>query len=173
MFEMSMADQVGKFVNFNLRPEKHGDSNVPGADLKISFTSSNTMLADLHPSLKTFLFRAPEPGEMDMVDQASDGELPLNRLRFGSSVKSIRWNHEIVGAKFVVHYGTGGKSNITLDETTIDGFVIEPMDGGSVVITFRVKCNPDETSIAKLATLMGGEIEFSMTPPHDSLQEAA
>lgn len=54
-----------------------------------------------------------------------------------------------------------------MTDTTVDGFVIEPMDGGSVVLSFRVKCNPDEKQVGKLSTLMGGQIEFSLVPPED------
>lgn len=80
-----------------------------------------------------------------------------------------------MGAELTVHYGTGGKSDITLEDCTVDGFALEPMDGGTVVITFRVKCNPDEKAVGKLSTLMGGEIEFSLVPPEDAdtLREAA
>lgn len=82
----------------------------------------------------------------------------------------IKWDHEIVGATLIVHYGTGGKSDIVLEDCTIDGFVLEAMEGGSVVITFRAKCNPDEKAVGKLSRLMGGEIEFSLSSPADSQQ---
>ncbi|MCZ4330742.1 hypothetical protein [Castellaniella denitrificans] len=161
---LSLAQQVGQFTNFNLRTEKHGPDNVPGADLKVTTTLSNDVLAEFHPTLKSMLFRKPNPGEEDLVDKA--GEAGETRLRFGSNINAIRWVHQIVGAGFTVHYGTG-KSDIELTDTTIDGFVIEPMDGGSVVVSFRVKCNPDEKQVGKLSTLMGGEIEFSLVPPED------
>jgi len=71
-----------------------------------------------------------------------------------------------VGAQFTIHYGTG-KHDIEFSDTTIDGFEFEPMDGGSVVVTFRVKCSPNEKQGGQLFTLMGNEIEFTLTPPAD------
>lgn len=163
---LNLDHQIGQFTNFNPRPEKHGPESVPGADLKISMTVSNDVLSEFHPTLKSMLFREPNPGEEDLVDKAATGEPELNRLRFGNNVNSIRWASKIVGAEFTIHYGIG-KSDIVLTDTTVDGWEIEPMDGGSVVITFRVKCSPNEKQGGQLFTLMGGEIEFSLVPPED------
>jgi len=161
---LSLDHQVGQFTNFNTRSEKHGPENVPGADLRIAMTVSNDVLSEFHPTLKSMLFREPNPDEEDLVDKA--GEPGLTRLRFGNKVGALKWTDKIVGADFTVHYGTG-KSDIALTEATVDGFELEPMDGGSVVISFRVKCSPDEKPAGKLFTLMGNEIEFTLTPPED------
>lgn len=171
---LALQNQTGQFLNLNLRPEKHGDENVPGADLKLSITAPSDILAEFHPSLRSLLFRAPEADEQDLVDQTHEAPSE-SRLRFGSRLHVIKWDAEIVGASLTVHYGTGGKSDIALDDVTVDSFSIEPMDGGSVVLTFRVKCNPDEKAVGKLSTLMGNEIEFSLVPPEDAdtLREVA
>lgn len=162
---LDLDRQTGQLVNMNLRAEKHGDENVTGVDLQISIRVSNDVLSEFHPSLKASFYRAPDPGEMDMVEtaDAENATLALTRLAFGSKVGAIKWNEEFTNATTTVHYGTGGKSDIVLDDTTIDKFVFELMDGGTVMITFRVKCTPDEKQIAKLAGLIGGEIEFSLT----------
>jgi len=164
---LTLEHQTGQFTNFNPRPEKHGPDTVPGADLKITMTVSNDLLAEFHPTLKSMLFREPNPDEQDLVEKAVVGERDLTRLRFGNHVNAIRWASEIVGADLTIHYGTGGKSDIELTDVTVDGFVFEPMDGGSVVVTFRVKCSPNEKQGGQLFTLMGGEIEFTLAPPED------
>lgn len=161
---LSLDHQIGQFTNFNPRTEKHGPESVPGADLKIMMTVSNDVLSEFHPTLKSMLFREPEAGEEDLVDKA--GAPGLTRLRFGNRVGSIKWAQDIVGADLTIHYGTG-RDNIELSDVTVDSWVIEPMDGGSVVMTFRVKCNPNEQQGGKLFTLMGGEIEFSLVPPEE------
>jgi len=173
---LELDHQTATFANLNLRPEKHGDENVPGADLKLQMTVSNDILAHFHPSLRSALFRAPHEGEADLVDnaQAADGQpANLSRLVFGNRLHALKWDAEIVGATATVHYGTGGKSDIVLEDSTVDGFVIEPMDGGSVVISMRVKCSPDEKAVGKLSRLMGNEIEFSLVPPEAGALAAA
>lgn len=165
---LAFQRQTAQFNSFNLRAEKHGDKNVPGADLKMSVTTPNDTLGEFHPTLKSFLFRKPDPAEMDLADKAQEGGPTESRLRFGNKVHAIKWAADLVGATLTVHYGTGGKSDVTLHDVTVDGFEIQPMDGGSVVLAFRVKCNPDEKAVGKLSTLMGGEIEFSLAPPEDT-----
>ncbi len=164
MFELSR--QTGILNNLNLRAEKHGDENVTGADIKVAIKVSNDVLSELHPSLKSAFYRKPLPGEMDLADKGED-DLPLNRLVFGSRIAGVKWDWDIVGAAFTVHFGTGGKSDVELDDVTVDGFALTFMDGGTVAMSFRVKCDPDEKQIAKLAMLIGNEIEFSMQPPAD------
>lgn len=159
--------QTGVLTSLNLRAENHGDEKKSGADMKVTIKVSNDLLSEFHPRLKSSFYREPHPGEMDLADQANaeNGELPLSRLLFGSKVSGLRWSHEIVGVTTTVHYGTGGKSDIVMDETTVDGFAFEFFDGGSVGISFRIKCYPDEKQIGKLANLIGHEIEFSLEPP--------
>lgn len=161
---LDLERQTGTLTNLNLRTEKHGDENVPGVDIKICIKVSNDTLPEFHSRLKSSFYRAPDPSEMDMVDeaQAQEGAMPLTRLIFGSKVAGLKWNDEFLNVTTIVHYGTGGKSDIVLEDTTIDGLVFEFMDGGTVQILFRVKCNPDEKQIGKLAALNGGEIEFSL-----------
>jgi len=168
-----LSHQTAQFINLNVRVEKHGDENAPGADIKCSIKVPNDVLSEFHQSLKGVFYRAPEPGEMDMVDKAADEPLALTRLRFGSYADSLSWRDEIVGALFTVHYGTGGKSDVNLDDVTVDNFRFDFMDGGTTMITFRVKCNPDEKQIGKLYGLIGGEIEISLEPPRDAMEAAA
>lgn len=166
---LDLDHQTGQLANMNLRAEKHGDKNVSGVDLKVSIRVSNDMLSEFHPRLKAAFYREPDPGEMDMVEtaEAEGGAPALTRLAFGSKVGAIKWSDEFANVITTVHYGTGGKSDIVLDDTTIDGWVFELMDGGTVQITFRVKCVPDEQQIGKLAGLIGGEIEFSLSQADD------
>ncbi|HCP79398.1 MAG: hypothetical protein CML16_03235 [Pusillimonas sp.] len=165
---LTFDNQTGQLNNLNLRAEKHGEESVTGADLKIHINVSNDFLSEFHPTLKSSFYRKPHPGEMDLLDQ-SEQEPSLNRLIFGNRISGFKWDFDVVGATFIIHFGTGGKSDLVLDEATIDGFQITLMDGGTIGLTFRVKCDPDEKQIAKLAFLIGHEIEFSMEPPQDSI----
>lgn len=80
---LALEKQTGQFQNFNLRPEKHGDENVPGADLKISFTDGNGVLSEFHPVLRSFLYKqeeSPDQAEMPVGD-ARDARQLLPKLQ--------------------------------------------------------------------------------------------
>ena len=163
--DLTLTRQNGILINLNLRAEKHGDKNVTGADLSVSVTLSNDYLAEFHPTLKAAFYRAPHPSEMDLAEQADSENPALTRLVFGSKIEGLSWRQEITGAHFTVHFGTGGKSDIKLPDVVADSFKLTFLDGGSVKITFRIKCLPDEKQIGKLSLLIGNEIEFSLVPP--------
>lgn len=70
----------------------------------------------------------------------------------------------------LIGFGLGGASDIELDPADVDGFAAELMEGGSVVITFRVKCHPSGEQIKKLYEVLGNEITISITPAQEKQQ---
>jgi len=156
---MQLIQQTVTLANLNVRPEKHGEENVGGADLKITFTDSNELLSEFHPTLRSFLYKADE----------SQGHLPgqegaLTMRRFGDLVAGFRLKHELKGATVVIGFGLGGSSDIELDTVDVDHYSIELMEGGSVAYSFRVKCNPTGEQVSRLYEVMGGEIDMTVTP---------
>lgn len=157
----SLERQKATFANLNLRAEKHGDENIPAADLHFTVVASNDVLSEFDPELKSAFYRKPRSGEQDELD-VSPGYLP--KLRF-PKMGGWKWEYEITGGLLTVHYGTGGRSDIALDMKKVDAFKFNPMDGGSVEISFRVRCAPDEKQVGKLSRLIKDEIEISLEPP--------
>lgn len=165
---LELQNQTGQFVNFNLRPEKHGDENVPGADLKIQITASNDILAEFHPSLKASLYRAPHNDEGDMADQADTrlddpGYLPC--LKYPNMKNKVSLADKIVGAKVTVHHGIGGKSDLVLDDCTVDKFQFDPQEGGTVVVSLNVACTPSNNQAGELHAKQDQDVVITITPP--------
>lgn len=172
MISFSLDHQSCTLVNLNTRAELHGEDREPAADLKLSWTTGNDLLAEFHPSLRSALFREPDANDVqpELLDEAG----ALSKVRF-PQLGALKWDASIIGAEVVVHYGTSGKSDIVLGEATVDGFSFDLQDGGSVTCTMRVRCHPDEKQIGKLYTLIQREVEVSITPPEadEKLKEAA
>ncbi|WP_063588375.1 hypothetical protein [Achromobacter ruhlandii] len=159
----SITEQVALLAHINVRTERHGEEPAGAADLKISFTDGNGVLSEFHPVLRSFLYKQEES-----PDQA---EMPVGEAltvrRFGDLIEKLRLKHELVGAKVLIGFGLGGASDIELDPADVDGFAAEIMEGGSVVITFRVKCHPSGEQVKKLYEVLGNEITISITPAVD------
>jgi hypothetical protein len=160
----SLDQQTTKFTKWNARSEFNGDTSVPASDMMIAYSGPNTVLSDFDPTLRSFLYRAPHPGEMDLADQGQDPDEPT-RLRFPKMKNEIKWEHQIVGATVTVEYGTGGPSSILMADCTLDSFVFDPQDGGTVNMKFRIQCHPDSAQASKLYELNGNEITLSINPP--------
>jgi hypothetical protein len=157
---LTLEKQKAKLTSLNPRAEKHGDENVPAADLKFTFDAPNTILSEFHPELKSSFYRKADAS--DAQGELVDGPGHLPKLRF-PRVPGIKWDGDMVGAALTVHYGTGGKSDIEL-EVDVDGFSFDFKDGGTVTTSFRAKAKPDDKEIAKLYRLIQCEVDISLAP---------
>ena len=155
---LTLEKQKAKLASLNLRTELHGDERVPAADLKFSFDAPNELLSEFDPALKSSFYRKPDAqdAQAEMLD--TPGYLP--KLRF-PRIPSIKWDAEMTGAELVVHYGTGGRSDIVL-ACDVDGFAFELKDGGTVSASFRAKAKPDDKQVAKLYGLIQAEVDISL-----------
>jgi len=152
------------FAHFNARSELNGDERVPAADLKIQTTIPNTLLDGFHPELCAALY---------LFDGAQD-DLPnieqARKVRRFHDLAAFPWGGSIVGARVTLHIGVTGDQDVELVECTIDKFVIEALEGGSVKIAFRIKCEPSEHDAGKLYTLSQKLIELSIECPSAETQ---
>ncbi|MAO52153.1 MAG: hypothetical protein CML16_14895 [Pusillimonas sp.] len=169
----SIENQTANFNSWNPRTELHGEERVPAADIKVDMAVSNDILSMFDPTLKSLLYREPHAGESDLVDQADDAP-QLSRLRFPKIKNSIQWNYELVGATVIIHNGLSGpKSDIELDDCTVDKFVFDPQDGGTVHVSMRIQCKPSEKQAGRLYELNGNTIELTIRPPEAEASLAA
>lgn len=150
-------------VNFNARSEMHGEERAPAADLKLSMDAPNDVLAEFDPALKSSLYRRPDGNDSQAELLDVPGYLP--KLRF-PKMGGFGWDEKIVGATLTIHWGANDRSQILLTDCIVDRFAFEPADGGTVQLSFRVACHPDEKQAGKLYTLTQSSVEISLAPPN-------
>ena len=154
-----------KLTSFNARAENHGDEKKPAADIKIEAILPNDVLSEFHPTLKSLLYHKDanaQPG--DLVDQTradEPGWLPNRRF---PKLGPLKWDDETIGAAVSIAYGATGRS-IDLSGCNINGWTLEPMEGGSVSVAFRIQAHPDEKQSGKLCMMVQQEVELTLTPP--------
>jgi hypothetical protein len=164
---LTLVHQKAKLLHLNPRSEVHGDEHVSMADLKFSFLTANDLLSEFDPALKSSLYRKPD-GDGEQLELSTEaGWLP--KLRF-PKMGPIDWEMEIVGGSLTVHYGGISAASMQLDVRSADKFRFELMDGGSVSVSFRVQCKPDEKQFGKLCCLVQEDLEISLQPPDDMRQ---
>ncbi|HWK72213.1 MAG TPA: hypothetical protein VNS29_15370 [Burkholderiaceae bacterium] len=166
MFELK--DHQVKLASVNPRAEIHGEDRVPACDLKIEAACSSEVLIYLHSQLRQLLFKKND--SPDLVDQVQDSEA-LTELRF-PKMGPIKWTWEGTGYTLTVDYGLGDASNIVLGDCEVDNFKIDPMEGGTVNISFRVICHPETADVGRLCEMIQREIQITLAPPEPvSVQE--
>jgi hypothetical protein len=155
--------------HLNVRNEKHGDEDATALDLKFSRTAGNDCLDAFHPDLMVALyFRAKEAD-----DQAEIEGVPkvMTNLRF-PRMAPLGWALDLTGCTVVVEYGIDEASSITLNDCKVNKFKIEPAEGGSVTVAFRVQTSsiPDG-ALDKLSKLLNSETSITLELPEPGTED--
>ncbi|VVE33820.1 hypothetical protein [Pandoraea commovens] len=168
MFELEA--QQAKLTSVNPRAELHGEDKKPAVDLKFEVAADNGVLANFAADLRGVLYTRPDAQD-DLVDPDR-----LSKLKY-PKMSPFKWELEGVGYTAEIDYGLGGDSNIVLEELKVDGFRIQPMEGGTVIVSFRCIAHPEEDDMGKLCGLIQRDVTLTLTAPpptsvHDLLRDA-
>lgn len=152
MLDFALSKATATLENFNTRTEKSGPDKVPAADLKISCVRSADILAHFSPTLKAMLFN--EDGPRDLAEGM--------QLRDPHMVYPLARDEEMTGATVSIDYGVSKPMEFA--DAKVNQFRITPMEGGSVIVGFRVQCKPDEKQAGKLYMLQEQGITLTIVP---------
>ena len=169
-----LTSTPAKLTSLTPRIEKHGDDNVPAVSLGLTITGPNTLLDALSPGLREALYKAPEGQE---TLPGVEGATPLLRSRALEGIKLKLPDME--GWELIVEHGIGDDSAVDLHDCKVDKFKLEPFEGGSVQLSFRVGTSDvDETYFGCLGMKLGQEVQILLRAPQpkpaaiDGTQEA-
>lgn len=152
MLRLDLTKCTATLENVNLRTEKSGPDKVPAADLKISAAQSADVLAHFSPTLKSFLFHTE--GTLDLAGGFA--------LRDPHLQYPLARDEEMTGATVEIGFGPGAP--MVFEDAKVNAFRLTPMDGGSVIVGFRVQCRPTPEQVARLYQLQEMGIELSLKP---------
>lgn len=163
MHALTLHEQQAKLQTFTPGTENHGKDPVPRSTLRIAATIPAAKLAMLHPAL---------PGSLYVTEEEDTNKprlfeaLPTDALTklIYLHLSRIIWRYKGVGCDVTIQWGIG-ESNIVLKGSNIDGMEIEPMEGGSVVLWFNVKCHPQEGDVDKIYRLQKSDITITVESP--------
>lgn len=155
----SLINQQAKLTSFNPRAELHGDEPKPAADIRIDVNVESGELAHFSPTLRGFLFHKDSAANNDLVNAQHDAP----NLRF-PLMGAIKWGAEYQGYTLKIAHGIGG-SDLVLQLCEVNAFVFDPKEGGTVHISMRVQCHPDEKQFGKLCQMISETIDVTLDPP--------
>lgn len=172
----ALERQTVTFTVMKLRPELKEDNQLPDVDLYFTARMGNEALAMIAPEMRSFLYKKGD-------QMTTDGNEPgLTVLRFPDLARQ-RIKKEIVGATVTAHFGVGesnGKSgDIVMDSATVDRFFVDPMEGGTILLGWRIRSKPTGEENGRLSLILGREVSLSVVSPEDKqgslglVQEAA
>ncbi len=165
----SLEKTTAKITSYNSRSETHGKEEVPACDIRFEAKVSNDVLSEFGSQLRAALYwkseqpqAEPQQGELDAVEPVSD----LPNLRCPKLRGPFEIEYEGAGYVLTVDYGVGGKSAIELGDCKVNDVKINPHEGGSVTLTFRVSHSDiEERAAGKLSRMVKREVTITLTPP--------
>lgn len=156
-----------KIKSVNPRSERHGPEELhPAVDIGVILTTGNNILTALDGKLLDALYtknaNADQGGQqsIDGVEEVSS----LPNLKF-PKMGALKWKYDLMGYTLTVQHGVG--SDIVLTGCKVSKFTIDPKEGGSVELSFRVQSSDslDERTLGKLSLLVQNEVEIMLEAP--------
>lgn len=155
-----------KITSVNPRSERHGPEELhPAVDLHISLTTGNNILTALDGKLLDALYtknaNADQGGQQNLKGVEEVSNLP--NLKF-PLMGALKWKKDLIGYTLTVQHGVG--SDIVLKGCKVNNFTIDPKEGGSVDLKFRVQSSDvDERTLGKLGLLVQNEVDVMLLAP--------
>ena len=144
------------------RVEKHGDDEKPAVSMSLELTVANSLLDNIDPTLRHALYKAKDEG---MQQDLPDVEQTTPVLRCNSIDRvTLPTKHE--GWTLAVDDGIDDTQPMLFGGVKADKLSVEPKQGGSVVLRFRVGTSDvDADKLGKLAMHNGQSVWIKLTPP--------
>lgn len=163
VLQLEITEREATIVDFNPRAELNGEERRPAADIKFIVNMGSDVLAHFAPTLRAHLFN--EKGPRDLADG-----LPLRYPELGA----FAWNADMINATLKIETGVSGEGTLKFEEAKISKFVIDPREGGGVVLSFRAQVHPDEKQAGKLSMMVQQPATITLVPaPLVEMKEAA
>lgn len=163
-----------KITSVNPRSERHGPEELhPAVDLHISLTTGNNILTALDGKLLDALYtknaNADQGGQQNLEGVEEVSNLP--NLKF-PLMGALKWKKDLIGYTLTVQHGVG--SDIVLKGCKVNNFTIDPKEGGSVDLKFRVQSSDvDERTLGKLGLLVQNEVDIMLEAPEAKQDDLA
>lgn len=141
------------------RVEHHGDDEKPGVSLGFELTTHNSILDTIDPTLKPMLYKTPDSQVLPGVEDA------LTVLRC-NSVERVLLPTKHEGWRLSVDNELDETKPMGFGSCKVDKFSVEPKQGGSVVLRFRVGTSDlDAARMGMLGMHIGQSIWITLLAP--------
>lgn len=176
---LQLDNHEAQLGNANLRIEKHVQDRHLAVDLSISVRGLNTMLDMLEVGLRQTMFRTPKKGEPigDVVnDPDKDDVGGLVAVRH-PSLAPQRFEGKYPGYELsiwpAVEVIEGKESEpLVLVDVQVKDITADPIEGGSVLITFKAQAPVTADDLAELGDLLTHpNVRATLTPPKAQEQQ--
>jgi hypothetical protein len=159
MFEL-LTPEAATLEGVQPRQELHGEDETLAVSLVLKLEGANTLLDRLSPTLRHALFM------VDPDQAVLPGVEPVTSLRRSPDVDRVTLAFAFVGWTLRVDHFVGDRRRITLPACKVDRFRLEPLEGGRIVLQFRVGTSSvSAAQIGELCELLGHGVWIELEAP--------
>jgi len=152
----------------------------PGVRLHVQAELPNDVLSYFDGALRGALFTKSEAAAETAKDkrQTLPGVEPISDLTdltaMARHMGKIKWSEEMPGYTMTIDFGLGGKSNLMLDDATLDRWRFAPKKGGTVLGDWLIERTDVPTiMMGELTVLKSREVLMSLREPEITQQDLA
>lgn len=165
---LQLTKQSAKLVNWNPKPELHGQDPQPAGDVTFEFNAaSEDVLPMFSPMLRGLLFHRNGAVQHDLADETAHAP----DLRFPNMPGPFAWSMQLEAATLTIHIDDREETAIALNAAVKRPVNITPMQGGTVVVTLQARCHPDAEQAGKIYMLMGKTLAISFAPGDETEED--
>lgn len=159
--QFSLIAAKVRLIHKNERLEKHGEEEVLACDLDFDFETSNAVLAEFSPELRSAFYKRPDSAQGEIIDDPEH----LTALRC-PELGVQKFSGAMHKTELVLLKGT--RKHVVFAEAKVHKFSFNCKDGGTVLVGFRAQVHPDETQSGKLSGLLQNKhCVVTLTPTED------
>lgn len=142
------------------RIEKHGDDDVPAVSMGLELVAGNTLLDSIDPTIRDALYKAVE-GQADLP-----GVPPVTPVLRCNSIDRVILPTKHDGWTLHLDDGIDDTNPMAFGGCKVDKFSVEPQQGGSVILRFRIGTNDlDAERSGFLGMHVGQPVWITLTAP--------
>lgn len=171
--------QPATLVHYNATAEKKGKKDfVPAGDLKFKMVVTNTVLDDFGPDYRTFLYsKANERAvtrDKDAPEQTSLIQAPADNLTALAHphLEPLRLREKFTGYTMTIASELGLSEPQQFVDVTLTDFILKPLAGGSLELTFHARVLPSAEESGDLHFLSRTDVVLTLSPPAAAPQQA-
>jgi len=165
--QFALQNHQAKIASFNPRAEKHGDENVPAGDIKFEVKAHSSVLDLFDPSYRTFLFRKADLAGEQQPLLEGDKLTALAKPK----LKPLSLEEDFPGYTLTIGSGLEAIEPLVLSDVELSSFKFEPIEGGSVGITFSATVHGDADDFGEICQQIQNLVDITLEPPKAEAQQ--
>lgn len=154
--KFTIKNKKARVVTVDPVAEVRGSEREVACEIKLEIAVSNDFLDSVAPSLKQLLY-VKDKDSNDFISQYDPDH--VTHLRFPMMVQPIKWD---VAVEANVEIGIGAQA-VVLDFARLQDMRTEALEGGMVLLSFKVHGYPTEKDFGALCKLLGCEVPVSIS----------